>query len=794
MKTAEGTARLNPATPGGTAPVRPAIPGAEPRRARTTLKFRFDSGHSLHGLALLLPVWIAGAATLVSGHPAAAQSGSSPVGGLSTRPPFAQFVPASAAVFVEVSGLDELRTFMAEAHAEKLIPILTGKSQSGPPFDPDTLLKTFLGPTSRFKLDELSGTKFGFAARSWSEFADGVFFVHMPEEGTLNRWFPDAQQRATRISPFARLLRVEEATICTRGLLMAASRDSSADSLMRETLRLMAGRVGKALYNQGPFQRLLSYLPAKPLAIGYFRGPQVEADDDQEIQPGSDLSVEIANEAESMRGAASNERAVHADDHGAFSETIVAVYARDGRIEVAVRANRASEQSSSRLSANAFEQLGLLPQSTLVAWAGRTLRGDDNAAGQPHFKGLSEVIASLHALLDPEPGATGEAGLRGAEPPGEAGLKGAVPPDAGAQLILAWDSGSTGEAGLNRAIPGDDVAPQIALLVESEDARGVNARFGRIVERVVDRLYAMDPVGPENSPAIRLRVHGDVPISTLSLKDYAAQSKWPGSQFLQDLEPSWSAAGNWWVLTLTREHLERILDAQAGRLAPLRNVPDVRSILESSVKRSSIVITQTRPAAVLLDRWIAQARVGFARLNPVSPGDGSSSNPGAWDGGAFLHAIQPDRLGIGVRSRQEPGVVVVARVDPNTAADGKLLPEDRIIGIDGQLLDLSSPNSDFRKRWHQVRWANYRTVRVQRNDEIMDVVLEFEQPEVQMPAIGPETLNTVTELVRIGREIAFAGYVEMETDPRHYAALFSIRLAPPTGQTEAAAASIGESP
>lgn len=637
------------------------------------------------------------------------------------RPAFEQFVPPSAQIFVAISDARQLQALLATTRPERLVTLVSGAGMPQSTVDSKSVLQTFLGPTCRLEAEDLRTAQFAFAARSWSQLADGILFLQMPDEEAFERWFPGGGSRATRISPQARILRLEHTTVCTRGNILAAGRSQDGDALMRETIRLMAGRVSSALHVQKEYQRLLPYLPGRPLAMAYFSEPtpalgesgQVRTDD---VQPGD------------------------------LKETLAGLYARDGRLELAVRSNRKSPKRQSALLASTIARLGQLPQTTLAVWAGpiELLSGPEGMGGAPdRYLRTLRVLAASNGDDDDQF------------------------PDPGPDLIVAWDTDA--RQGM--------ATPQIALLLPCGQAREWNDRFGRAAQGLLDRLYGFDPVGPEDAPAIELATYSDVAIATVDFSAFAAKSKFPAAKLLRNLQPSWAASGNWWMFALSRNHLERILDAEAGRLSRLSSVADFGRSLAADSRYNSILFLQPSSAAENVGAWLADAQAGRRSL----------LNPGTWSGDLVLRVIQPDRLGIGMHILQDPGSVLVARVYPQSAADGILEPGDRIIGIDGRLLDLDSPNMDLRTRWHAARTSQQRTMRVLRGDELLDIVLEFQAEPLVFPTLPPNVVAAAAEAVRAGSQVSSLVLTELETDDEHFAALLSVRLLPSAPPVEASA-------
>ena len=136
------------------------------------------------------------------------------------------------------------------------------------------------------------------------------------------------------------------------------------------------------------------------------------------------------------------------------------------------------------------------------------------------------------------------------------------------------------------------------------------------------------------------------------------------------------------------------------------------------------------------------------------------------------------RIGIGMKARQRPGVVVVAKVYPNTASDRLLKPGDRIIGVDGQLLAMDRPNADLRR---QLRAAPIRpgpVLRVLRDNALIDVrlLIPDEPQAVASDRWTPAVL--LRELAALGDVVDLATFAVEPNCDDHYAAQLVLQSNP----------------
>ena len=157
------------------------------------------------------------------------------------------------------------------------------------------------------------------------------------------------------------------------------------------------------------------------------------------------------------------------------------------------------------------------------------------------------------------------------------------------------------------------------------------------------------------------------------------------------------------------------------------------------------------------------------------------------------------------------GTVEVARVYADTPAAGRLQVGDRIIGIDGSLLDLSRPGADFRRRLDKSTADPGPTLRVQRGTTTLDVLLPLapsrdrkeaaspnrdrreaatpnlslrqrysfrDEGEAQGPYPAIHPADAVRELASLGRTLQFAIFAVQASEEDLYSARLTLRFPP----------------
>jgi hypothetical protein len=418
-----------------------------------------------------------------------------------------------------------------------------------------------------------------------------------------------------------------------------------------------------------------------------------------------------------------------------FHHLVAGLYGGEGRVDVAIRAARSVAQPSRPLGSVALDRLMKLPATTLGAWAMTV----DFAALQTN--GLQQpatgVLARYLALAE---------GLRQA---GSARIPFAA---IGPHVLIAWDQDFQDAGAL----------PQLAILVEARDAAALAVEL----EHVADAFMGSVDSVADGSASIFHSTHLGVRLRHLPLAQLAQVVSSGLVQGLGQVELSWTAQGEWLVLATSRTQLERIIEAQQNLVPTMANVPDMQSLHRGRVKLTSLVIAQPDLAAGVLEGWAG----------------GRDEQPAPWLEGAWWHetlavdGLPTNRLGIGMRGEQEPGVVTVARVYAGTPADGRLEPDDRIVGMNGQLLDLVSPNADLRRRWMKPGAVDGHVLRVLRGEAMIEVPLPLPPEGAGASSVVLKPVDAVRELASIGGTMRFVSWAVHATEETQYSALVSMRF------------------
>lgn len=631
--------------------------------------------------------------------------------------PMARYVPASAKLFVSVVRLGDLDAALHRAHAWTVLPMMaSGSGSSAAPTDLASTIKQFLGPHSAINLADLAKTEIGIVAPAWDQLSAAVWLVRMPDEGALDRWFPKAQRRFEgTVKPGMRYLRINDGMlVCVRDGIVAMARHRRSGELFRQTRRLMAGRNEASMAKSEVFRNLSAYLPARYLAYAFV----------DRTDQGSSDRADVLPAVPAMRQA------------------VVGIYEGDGRLDVAVRGTLAGKRRRSRLSEDTVQRMMQLPQTTLFAsatvidfqsaYAEAMQRPDAGVLGRIliHLAGFSRHASAPAKLIDLLSG----------------------------EVVFVWGQDLTGSG----------TTPQLALLVRTSNARALAAELDYVAESILKLIHVIDPVEDGKALALQRGRHLSARTTSVTLDTYAPASKYPLVKLLRQIRPCWAASGDWLIIALSPQHLERLLDSESGLMPPLEAVRDVRALAQNREDRLSLSVAQAGLASGVLDGWLG----AYERQAP------SLLDPSWWSIDDTGTAPSSRHLGIVVSDEPTPGRVVVADTRPGSPAADHLEPGDVILGVDGRLLSLETPAQDLWRRLAAHEGEKSPTLRVKRSDVYCDIVMTSPPARSGLAQLAIKPADAVRELASLAHTLRFASLSVFATRGNAYSARLSLRLEP----------------
>ena len=630
------------------------------------------------------------------------------------RPPepasLAHWVPATASFYVHVPRLAALHDALNRAGAAELLSMEEAEGAQLPvPFDLQASLLSLFPEADAALRAELAEAEVGLAARSFTGLGDGVWLLRLPEPDALERWFPPERRVSNHRSQTA-----DFELFRTRDRLLVCVRDdvvalAARGTLLREAMRLMAGNDEPVLAAQERYRELQARL-----------------------RPGYLASVYVAA-ADSAGGANAN-----LGFWGpAWDGAVIAVHEAAGRLELAVHGHRTSDQPAASLSPLTISRLNHLPRTTLVAVAGK-LAQPGRDAGTPGPPSSTSVLLSrmLGSLTDAGPDAAGE----GRTSPG---------PDA----IFVWAPDLRLEHN----------APVLAVLIRTPRAEALREQLARVARQLLVLAVRADEQVDLSSLQVEHTRHYGTSIAYLQTAGLANATAHPALPLLAQLEPAFAASDGWLIASTSLAHLRRLLEAEKGLLPRLGDQGEVRPVQARDSELSLAALGQPRLAGDVLRDWLQAARKG--ELTVLD--EALWSQPMAWA------RARQERLGIGMRTTQEPGVVVVARVYAGTPAEDKLRAGDRILAVNGRVLDLNEPNDCLRRRLWDSEIRPGPTLRVLREDQLIDVQLPG-----PLRADGPAWVpaEVARSLAGAANTVALFSLAVDQADARYVTARLSLAL------------------
>jgi len=630
-------------------------------------------------------------------------------------PGLSSYAPASANLFVAARRLDDVDDAMRRAHAWRLFGLLRSSTgESGTEFDLRRSLESFLGDEGSIPVESFMSCPIGFVAESWVQPRRAVWLLQPSEKDFARRWFPegDKKRNANRAAQF----------YGTRnGLLVGIKDDLAAvarrggGALLRDVMLLLAGRGGEVIGTDSAYQKLTSYLPGDALAVAYAkRGDQTYLP-----LPGSDLLLADAEQA------------------------VVGLYEGDGRLELAVRATRTKTTPGPRISPDFGKAVGRLPQTTVAVSAfplDALLVKESETPGSAVLRRLWRYLAPHH--LKSEEDQDLRAGLDD-------------------HVIVALDQDMR---------PGRST-PQVAIMVRGESVRRLERQVSATVRSAAASIMRYEGARLVLAPSVENGAHLGAGISWFDLSPFASRSRIPVIQLLSPIEPAWVVDDDWFILALSRDHLERILDARRGLAPTLLESSDVQSVLFRSVDRTTLALAQPDLVAGVVEQWLAAFRAGEPSL----------LNPDLWRAdSADTRRVLP--LGLELAPVATSGVAVVAAVDARSPAASLLQAGDRIHGVNNRLLALVDTNQELAQRLDQLRGTSTITLRIERAGSMFDVKVpgDVEAP-ARSASLSPEI--ALEEIASLGRSLQFASFSTFSAPEGQYSARVSLRFNPPSDAT-----------
>ncbi|UCG16647.1 MAG: PDZ domain-containing protein, partial [Phycisphaerales bacterium] len=637
-------------------------------------------------------------------------------------PTLARLAPADTGLFVEFQRPDRVQEQLRNLNAWHLFELfIQGGSPSGEtsaPVDWGEVVSANLGVSPDTAFETLFADQAALAAPNWEHVHEGVILLRLRDPAVLEEIVgpekvPETIRRRKKITVYQ----------TKRGLWVATDGRFAILSLRGESSPFSGKAIGLL---EGTNRQSL-------LAVRTYAG-QV-----RQLEPGRAGHLYFAGPPTSP---AEPPGVTRSDLWPACQWGVIGVYLRQQRVDLVVRGRLAQARGQAYRPQVDMDRLMRLPQTTLLAW------------------GTSVDLPEAHHHLVRNPSSTLEtvlASLLKVLPEADE-LEASLLSKLGPQIVIVWDQG----ADRDRAVP------QLAVLVESGDATAAAAALGGVMEAVLAKL---SPSADESNPGAGRLVHIEhlgttmfqIPFETM----FAAA---PAGSLLGRLrgsvQPCFAPLGGWLAIALNPRQLQRIIDADRGLIPRLGDVPELG--LATRQRARSVVLGLAQPAlcAQVIDRWLATLASDEDSLWRTVLGDDVRSS-----------RSRRRALGIGMRVTQKPGRVTVARVYSGAPADGHLQPGDEILGVNGRLLSLSSPNADLRRMIQSAEQNETVALRVLRDSEYVDVEIT-PRPAEPKPGQGG-AVEALGQLARLGQALRYCTFTVFASRPDQYVARVTLGFQAP---------------
>ncbi len=634
-----------------------------------------------------------------------------PINQRAPQPSSSTFLPENTASLIEFHNFERAAHLIQQSNIHRLLEPFGDRDFHGSDALSDWLIRD-LGSAGQRLGQRIGDGYLGIAFESNPSMNAGAWVGHVADLGPegLDFVFPRSSRDVEKQVGDARFIKTNDGVIVSlRDGLFVAGKVERVESLMRSVMKLMTEPSEGSLEEQLYYRSLFNQLPKRPIITHFINATLHE----------TDQSNSLRADGNALSG---------------FRYLAWALYERRERIDVAVRAILHKPRLLPPLDKPTVDQILALPQTTLFAWATSldfeqlSSSLSKSASGAP----APSLLPWLSDLASPKK----------SEPPLTTGL--------GPNLIAVWDQHlNTERARL-----------EFALLIDCDNPSAFCDRMIRVLVKLVSVARALGGTSSENEPTVEITHHFGEKIYKVPFLEETRSSRLPLVRMLAHCTPSCAAVDNWFVFALSENHIQRIVEARKSLIPSLASLRHVRSSLPFRIRSDSIAIAQPELAADELEQWLVE----------YAAGKDSLLAPRWWRPAGTANSSYTSRWGTGVRARQEPGVVVVAKVYDDSAASGKLVVGDKILAVDGKVLDIEHPNRDLRTRLTTSSLSPGPVVRVLRDDQVLEIALPANEDSNQDRSTWPDPHDLAQRTADVAKNFKVGTFSVRYSGGRHYVA------------------------
>ncbi|MCK4659176.1 MAG: PDZ domain-containing protein [Phycisphaerae bacterium] len=637
----------------------------------------------------------------------------------------AAYAPSDCGLFIQIERPTRINPNLRDVNAWKLLGVLFGAEMADGESSTDwyDVLVANLAGKSASAMRELFSERAALMAPTWKRLADGVIVIQIPNRTVLRHLVGPGmvrtEKREGRLKVYETMRGLR---IATDGrTVLIAQRQASSD-LFSRCLELLKHRGRDSLLKDPRFAAKVRELPRqRKIPQGFFY---------------------FANETGKTPTSAEADGEPEADAAGfwpVLESGVVGMYVQGNLVDFALRASlgHPQERTSPRVHLQWLKQL---PRSTLVAWATSL-----------------DVDAAFERFLNPGPDAvTAQYATFLAEAIDPERLKRDVVSKIGPRLMLAWGHDFVVEEG----------GSSLALLVQSTDADGVKDALDVVVSRLVDAINVLNPTD-ENPLRITTEEIFGTEVTVIELADYFAERA-PGSvasYLASTMRLCYASLDDWVLVSWNVNHMRELVNAHNGYRPVLGAFTDVARL--KALRRGPTVlgVGQLATAAAVLGEWLDRAERrpdSILNLYARGPVDDPSR--------------QRRLLGLGLAPQTQPGRVEVAKVYQEGPCHNLVEVGDRIVAVNGRVLELTDANGDLRERARELPDGQSVTLRLERAGTLTDVSIVVDRPRNPRQEIVADAVRALRHFQTLSRHLAFATFTVSRSRGDSYQAHFRLRF------------------
>jgi len=633
--------------------------------------------------------------------------------------PLIRFAPGSARFYVETARLAQVESLIQKTHSEDFLKRLAETFKvDAKLFDLRQRLATFLNLTSSVDQARLSRLEIAMISTTPLDTASTVWLTRVPRPDILRVWFdPQRRTAETKSGDVVSFATDDGFTVCVRDDIVAMGRRQRGRSILREVYNNLTSEAATRSLQGSPYYKdLASTLPAGEsfrvlCSTGGAKGGN--------LVPWSPVTVE---------------------------RVLFGAYHDEGSLRIAARGTHGEKGAPAALHPSAMEAFLRLPVTTLGAAA----FGLDLEKLKIRFVPLFELLSALpvsETTAEPAADAT----------PWQSRLE-----DLGPEVVVILGQP-------NRLA---DERPQIGLMIRCRDARAVRTDFSRVLANAIKWIGTLANTDDESLPKFKLATHLGTPIVYVSPGAFAEESRLGWMSTLQEMSPAWAAWGDWFMVTASLEHMQRLLDAQTGISSTIASIPEVARHVRTTDQLAGTSMLQPQLVASALESW----------------SNGLNSLPDDhWINEWWLEVVQfvegsDDHLWLDVfkfSGQRGGGTVTVSDVDAPPGAAVPLQSGDLIIGLNDNLLALNDPLETLENAWTTQDGQHILRVRLIRAGKAMEVdVVPGHLMRGDMAALLASPARMAKKAAELMEGVGFVGWTWRFGPDQHFAAELVVTCIP----------------